>query len=116
MKIYAVKDEAMGVFARPMFLANHEVAGRVFAQEVNNKDSLMNSNPEHFSLFYLGEFNDTKGVFASIFPEHIADAKDVFVSGEVNEDIEELQKTVNKLSSMLEEIWATVPERPEMTN
>lgn len=61
--IYAVKDELTGTFFTPIFLKGEEPtkqAERVFSEMVNN-NPIWKSNPNDFSLYKLGEFDEKMG-------------------------------------------------------
>ena len=66
--MYSVKDELTGKFHNPMFLPNSDVVEdeikRLFRTQVNNT-TLWKENPEDFSLWCLGSFDDTTGVHTS---------------------------------------------------
>lgn len=79
--IVAVRDSAMGSFARPFFVPTVAVAVRSFTDEVNRVDpqNQMNVHPEDFELHQLGEFDEESGQFSQS-PESfrmLARAKDV---------------------------------------
>ena len=62
--MYAVKDELTGKFMQPMFIENNDqaesLATRQFASNVNNI-KLWKDNPNDFSLYYVGIFDDESG-------------------------------------------------------
>lgn len=62
-EIYAVKDELTGTFFTPIFLKGENVlkqAERVFSEMVNN-NPIWKNNPNDFSLYKLGTFNENNG-------------------------------------------------------
>lgn len=67
-KMYAVKDELTGKFMQPMFIENTEesakLAIRQFASNVNNI-KLWKDNPNDFSLYLVGVFDDELGAKSS---------------------------------------------------
>lgn len=75
-KVYSIFDAAVGTFSRPFFMANEGQAMRAFSDEVNNQDSTICKHPEHFSLYYLGTWDDSAGMFESYEPRHVAKAVD----------------------------------------
>jgi len=65
LNVYAIRDQAVGAFNTPIFLRSHGEAIRSFADGVNNpgKDNLLNQHPEHYTLYWLGEYDDQYGSF-----------------------------------------------------
>lgn len=61
--ICSVFDLKAAVFATPFYAPNVSVAVRDFANAVNDPAVSISKNPEDFSLYYLGDFEDTTGVF-----------------------------------------------------
>lgn len=64
MKLYTVYDKEADIYMPPMNQPNDVTAMRAFAQEVNRKQegNMLNFAPEHFALYYLGEFSEKTGV------------------------------------------------------
>lgn len=70
MKLYivAVFDSAMNAYARPVFVPAVGAALRGFSDEVNRvaqagQANDLNSHPEDFSLYNLGQFDEETGGF-----------------------------------------------------
>ena len=75
MKMYAVYDKKAKAYMTPFFQHNNAMAQRAFEGSCKNPDSMMKSHPEDFSLWYLGEFEDTTGEIGNDYgPENICDA------------------------------------------
>jgi len=75
LNVYSVRDVKGNCFARPFFMARHELALRAFDSIVNNPETDIAKWPADFSLFYLGTFDDVSGVFVSLTaPEFLATA------------------------------------------
>jgi len=68
--IVSVYDAKAQAFGRPAFVGTVPLAVRSFDDEVNRKDenNQMNQHPEDFSLYDMGTFDDTSGVFSSHNP------------------------------------------------
>lgn len=75
--LYAIRDVHTG-FLSPVPESNDNVAIRNFAHAVMNDKSVMNSHPEHFSLYKIGEFESDNGQITPLMAEHIYDATEVF--------------------------------------
>lgn len=87
MKQYvcAVKDNASGLFGRPIFVAKAGQAMRSFSDEVNREapDNELHRHPEDFDLFCLGTFDDNTGELVGLVdgPNLIVRGKDAVRSG-----------------------------------
>lgn len=68
LKVFSVLDSKAGAFLKPFCSPNQGTAVRDFSQGVYSEGSPLNQFPEDFSLFELGEFDDTKGVFINREP------------------------------------------------
>lgn len=67
MVIVSVYDEAVGAFGRPAFVRSESEAVRAFSDEVNRPaaDNPMTAHPEHFTLWFVGYFDDNDGTFST---------------------------------------------------
>nr|QJB20982.1 MAG: nonstructural protein [Microvirus sp.] len=71
--VFLIRDTALDTYMIPNFFVSEGQARRSFSDAVNNKapDNLLNTHPEHFSLYYAGVFNDQTGAFVSEAPSFI---------------------------------------------
>ena len=62
---YALLDVQVGAFLNPFTAINDGEAIRLFTTWVNDTEAPTNVSkyPQHFSLFYIGEFDDVTGLF-----------------------------------------------------
>lgn len=61
-KAYAIKDEKIGVYKGPFLFHNNAEALRSFGTEVKeNKESELNKYPADFSMWLIGEYDDSIG-------------------------------------------------------
>jgi len=76
--VLSVKDSAAESYGQPFFVTAVGAGLRSFTDEVNRSaaDNPMYQHPEHFSLWKLGTFDDSSGVFYG-GPEHVANAGDL---------------------------------------
>lgn len=85
--VYSINDSLTG-FLSPTFELNDAVALRNFEHAVVSSPSLFTSHPEHYTLYRIGSFDSTTGVFVSCTPpEQIVTAQSVvlkFMSNEVS--------------------------------
>lgn len=81
--MYSVKDELTGKFMNPMFVEDEDhadqLAIRQFKSNVNNI-KLWKDNPNDYSLFKVGIFDDEEGAAASVIEKVISGRSVVDVS------------------------------------
>lgn len=66
MMVFSIFDNLSGIYSTPMFFRNESEAERFFSNLVNNKnESLVYTNPEDYSLYKLGTFDERTGVLNS---------------------------------------------------
>lgn len=63
VKIFAVYDVKAEAFMLPQYYHTGGVAERAFTQAVNTPETQFNANPEDFTLFELGTFDDKDATF-----------------------------------------------------
>jgi len=68
-KIHAVWDSAAALYMPPFCTTNQAIAVRAFTDACNSSTHPLGQHPEDYTLFYLGEFDDSLGNFAQ---EHTA--------------------------------------------
>ena len=66
--LYTVRDEASGLFMELQCNANHDVAIRNFDYAMLKND-MMAFHPEDFSLWYIGDYDDTTGIITAKNPQ-----------------------------------------------
>lgn len=74
--LFTVKDLKAESFGRPILQRALGEAIRAFSDEVNNRESLLNSHPEDFQLFRIGTFSQLTGELVPEIPVHICSATD----------------------------------------
>lgn len=77
LKMFAVLDAKAGFFGQPFFDQSQGGAVRNFADAVNdgsNPNNMWNKHPEDFSLFYLGDFDNSNGQMTPVLPQSIVTA------------------------------------------
>lgn len=62
-KMYAVYDSKAGAFCTPFFAGTPGLAARSFAAACADPSNDISRFSDDFTLFYLGEFEDTDGTF-----------------------------------------------------
>lgn len=71
MSLYSVFDVKLGAYGRPFVSPNDDVACRSFGLIVNEEGSQVNSNPQDFTLFHVGDFDDTDGSITVVTPKSL---------------------------------------------
>lgn len=80
LKMCAVYDSATQMFGRPFFMVAHGQAIRSFRDEVmrNEANNDLNKHPADFTLYALGDFDDSTGLFtAEVAPAQLIRGVDV---------------------------------------
>lgn len=62
-KIFSVYDSKTGAYCAPFFMKARGEALRSFSDTAMGKDTLISSHPEDFTLFELGEYDDSCAKF-----------------------------------------------------
>ena len=72
LKAFALRDQKAEVFGTPFFLKTHGEAERTFRELVANDQTMPGKYPEDYDLYYLGEYNDQKGLISPVdTPQHL---------------------------------------------
>lgn len=71
--VYSIRDVHTG-FMTPTVELNDAVAKRNFEHAIMNSASLMNSHPEHYGLYCIGEFDSDTADMIACMPRLIVDA------------------------------------------
>ena len=75
LKVYSIRDQKAEVYNQPFFQKTHGEAERNFQTLVKDNKSTISQYPEDFDLYFVGEYDDQKGVFKTLdTPQHIAKA------------------------------------------
>lgn len=80
IKIYAVLDKATGAFMQPFFSQSNGAAIRSLTDAVNDYSHPFAKHSSDYSLYFLGEFDDTTGMFATNDPVRLASAHELILS------------------------------------
>lgn len=65
LQVYSVMDTKVGAYLQPFFMRTRGEALRSFEQAVSEETSMFSKAKGDFQLWFLGEWNDNTGVFAS---------------------------------------------------
>lgn len=61
VKIFSIYDSKVEAFMQPFFMASKGAALRAFTELVNDKTTTISKNPEDYTLFEIGSFDDANG-------------------------------------------------------
>lgn len=77
-KIVAIKDRVSDAYSTPNFVVSAGSAIRSFGDEVRNprENNPLNSHPDDFDLFLIGEYDDENASFITHEPKQIALGRD----------------------------------------
>lgn len=64
-QIVSIRDKALEAFMRPFFTPAVNAAVRDFQDSIKDTQIPMHKHPEHYSLWHLGEFDDSTGLLRS---------------------------------------------------
>lgn len=71
MKVYSVYDQTAQVWSQPFFQMNDQTAQRAISNAANSPGHNYNMNPEDYSLYCIGEFDDNNGVLTPIMEKKL---------------------------------------------
>ena len=60
-KIFSVYDSKAQIYTNPFYQHNQQMAMRTFSDAINHPEHQFARNPEDYTLFEVGEFNDETG-------------------------------------------------------
>ncbi len=61
VQLYAIFDSCSGIYEKPFFHTADDVVRREFQDVATTDDHPINKHPEHYSLWRLGNFDNTTG-------------------------------------------------------
>ena len=80
VKLYAVLDSASGVYDGPVPAQADGVAVRNFTNMALDANTAVGKNPEYFSLWRVGEWNDAEGAIVPELKECLGYAVDLIAA------------------------------------
>jgi len=66
LKVFAVYDSAVGAYLQPFFMQSKGQAIRAWQDTINDPKTQFNAHPSDFTLFELGEYDDSNGTFENL--------------------------------------------------
>jgi len=66
LKIFSVYDSKIEAYMQPFFMQSKGAALRAFMDTLADKSSVLAKHPEDYTLFEIGEFDDTNCTIATL--------------------------------------------------
>lgn len=86
MNLYTLRDSKANAYLPPFTAPNHAVAIRMVTNTALNETQEIGKNPEDFTLFFIGKFNEDNGKVQAKSHENLGKAVDMIVfNGEKDE-------------------------------
>ena len=99
VELYAVRDAINTGFSRPFTQTNLEAAKRSFMKAVEGADPAISENPEDYTLYYLGKYNDESGFITAEDPSRVFTGLEALAASRARiERLDALQKEVDQLN------------------
>jgi len=97
LKVYSVYDSKAECFGTPFFMGTRGMAIRAFSDLAGDFKSNVSRHPEDYSLFEIGEFDDSKGsIECGVAPTNLGLASSFLPRGtETERMIRTVKDTVN---------------------
>jgi hypothetical protein len=100
LKVYSIFDSAAKAYVQPFYMHNDGLAIRAFMDNVNSKEeNNISKHPDQFTLFQIGEFDDTSGKIDSIDPKSLGNGLEF----KNDEALDKMSALINKLEKYLED-------------
>lgn len=66
LKAFTIYDTKLEAYMQPFFMAAKGQALRAFSDTVNDASTQFNKHPQDFTLFEIGEYDDSSGQLTSL--------------------------------------------------
>lgn len=86
LKAFTVYDEKAHAYITPFFMHHEGMALRTFMNMVNDPDHQFGLNPEDYTLYYIGEFDDMAGTLIPLPKEELGNGRYLKDKQETSED------------------------------
>lgn len=78
-EMFAIRDNALGAYNTPIFVRSKGEAIRSFTDAANDEKSQLRRHSSDYTLFYLGKYDDSSGIFEPIEPSRVIGASEVII-------------------------------------
>ena len=101
LNMYSIYDKAAQAFNTPFFMHNKGLAMRAFEDNINSKEeNNISKHPEHFSLYCVGEYDDSTGmVQPNSEPELVSTALELVQPTEESKIEQKLDAVIKMLNT-----------------
>ena len=101
MKLYTIRDATIGKFFTRLFmLHNDEQAKRLMQQSVLGGDEAMSANPDCYTLYRVGAYDDDTGIPIGHDPERVCTGIEAYTQGlRDRERLEDLQRQMADITA-----------------
>lgn len=96
MFLYAIRDSKSELFTRPYGFHNDGMAMRSFEAAVAGADDPMSAHPEDYTLYKVGEYDDSNGILRGMDPERVITGLEAYSNRRLNQEkIAELERQID---------------------
>ena len=96
--MFSVYDTATQAYMRPFYAQTQKLAERMFDDLVMDQNQEVFRHPEDYSLFQVGEFDDSTGGIVSINPKGIVRAHEAKARIQAELSAEDAQESIRWLN------------------
>ena len=98
INLYAVRDTKSMTFGRPFLLQNDEMAMRSFMSAVTGADEPMSEYPDDYTLYRIGEYDDTTGLIEGHNPDRVCTGLEMVAKRKIDQaKIESLHREIEAI-------------------
>lgn len=80
IKMYSVYDLKSALYSQPFGSHNDGTAIRAFTDRAKREGTAESQHPEDYGLYYVGDYDDSKGLFTSAAPKPLGQASEFLAS------------------------------------
>ncbi len=81
LKLYTFFDHAVEIYMRPFIARAHGEAIREFSNLVNHAEHPIAAHPDHYTLFFIGEFDEQRGKVVPSVPHSLGNGVEFLEAG-----------------------------------
>jgi hypothetical protein len=110
LNVYAIYDKLQQTFMTPMFQHNDGTMLRMIQQAVNDKESYIYKNPQDYSIYQIGEWNDKGELTGLDNNRKVVEAVELVDKKErIDEtEIEKLNSNMNQMRAVVDSLKTLV--------
>lgn len=100
--MYTIYDAAAEAYLPPFFLHNKGQAIRTFTDCINDDNHQFGKHPQHYTLYYCGEFDDETGVTTGFPPAALVNGLELVNKDKQDDHMDMFAKLEAKINKLLE--------------